>query len=114
MLQYTSSFNNTQEGDYQESQLEKIYTEYLAHMADILSQPRSIEEVKQRLQTAVEVHFRALHAFITGLIEFNGCRDESLVLRPVVCEEYPVSLQLSVLGIDERTLVEPILDIQAL
>ena len=91
-----------------QAELVGLYRQFLADTINILTEDRNPQEIEQLYQVVLEDHFHYLKTFIANLGQSQGA---NLIYQQVVCEEYPASLQLKILGIDRKTLQEPILDI---
>jgi len=91
-----------------QTELIRLYRQFLADTVNILSKDRNSDEIERLYQVVLEDHFHCLKTFITNLGE---AQSTNLIYHQVICQEYPASLQLEILGIDPKTLQEPILDI---
>ncbi|NLG49667.1 MAG: class I SAM-dependent methyltransferase [Chloroflexi bacterium] len=88
-----------------------IYTAYLEEMVRMVTEERDEAEVAQLLYQTVDAHLHRLQAFVARLGAAHSEGGTSLLDASVVCEEYPVPLQLDVLGLGPDQLREPILDV---
>lgn len=93
------------------SELEQIYLDYLADMADMLAGCGEGNDLARELRSVITRHLCTLQVFISGLDAAHREAHEHLINTQVVCAEYSPSLQLNMLGINVAILVEPILDV---
>ena len=89
------------------------YTDFIRQIRDALQKNETETKLEQALIGVLEVHHERLR-----LIMASYCvtyQDQNLhanpLLRTVPCEEYSAGFQLSILGLDLDTLVEPVLDL---
>lgn len=93
------------------TELARVYVEYLADMVDILFEQNALAGLAQSFPAIQARHLHCLRAFIARLGEADSSRGERPIDLGAVCAEYSAPLQLSVLGIDKRSLAEPVLGV---
>jgi hypothetical protein len=89
--------------------LEALHRRSLRALSKALSETAAPEALAAALEAVFEAHGRDLVAMIGELTE--GPAGEVPVRREVVCSEYSPELQLEVLGLDVRSLEQPVLDL---
>jgi hypothetical protein len=93
------------------AELRELYGAYLAEMAALTSRPRSAGAVAQMWAAMIDRHMAALQAFVVRFDADSECQGQGLTEHAAVCAEYPVPLQLDILGVAAASLREPILDV---
>ncbi len=90
-----------------------LYRSYLRSMERLLSVDDSVESFGEDMRALVRDHFVDLRRQLDRL-SAEGLptgAEANVFLSPVVCREYSPEFQLSILGIDPISLMEPILDV---
>jgi hypothetical protein len=99
-------------GEYEEL-MNAEYTDFMHQIRIALEKNETEAKLEQALVSVLEIHHERLR-----LIMASYCvtyQDQDLqanpLLRTVPCEEYSAGFQLSILGLDLHTLIEPVLDL---
>jgi hypothetical protein len=113
-IRYTYERNQFIHLDDQEKQVfTAIYQDYLKGIREIIAASPDLERLEKNLSQLIENHFRRLSKNITRFFDPQADQNiqENLILKKAICSEYSPDLQMEILGINLKTLKEPVLDI---
>lgn len=113
-LEFT--YNNNQFihlDDDEHQRLFRIYLVYIQGMRTLLAENSDFESFQNNFSILVKDHFKDLSGNISRFFdrETGWQIQENIILKQVVCGEYSPQFQMNLLGLDDKTLVEPVLDI---
>ena len=113
-IEFTYASNQfVQIDSLEESELRRIYADYLSKIKGILLKSHTEKEISRRLSALVKDHFLDLRTNLSRFFDPETSKDvqHNAILQKVVCSEYSAEMQLEILGMQLETLVEPVLDL---
>lgn len=113
-LEFT--YNNNQFihlDDDEHQRLFRIYLVYIQGMRTLLAENSDFDTFQNNFSILVKDHFKDLSGNISRFFdrETGWQIQENIILKQVICGEYSPQFQMNLLGLDEKTLAEPVLDL---